>query len=148
MKKVIIILCCVICASVAYAQGSAVFKKYADNNEVTTVYISKSMLGMVSGIGAVGAVGGMNFEGLSTNLTSLQVLTCENIGLIPEIRKSFNQAVEKYELLMQVNDEGEKTNIYSCEKEILMLVEEEDEFTAILFTGDFKKSDLKKIMSK
>lgn len=151
MKRtyIITLLFC-LCSLVTYAQDSF-FDKFADMDEVTSVYISKAMLSLMPDMKAEG----VNIGGMASKLDNIQILSCENPAVIAKLKKELQYISPKngYEELMRVNSEGEKTTIYlkqkkNEKKEFVLINNEEDEFTIIVITGDLSLEEMKGIVNK
>lgn len=151
MKRtyIITLLFC-LCSLVTYAQDSF-FDKFADMDEVTSVYISKSMLSLMPDMKAEG----VNIGGVASKLDNIQILSCENPAVIAKLKKELQYISPKngYEELMRVNSEGEKTTIYlkqkkNEKKEFVLINSEEDEFTVIVIAGDLSLEEMKGIVNK
>lgn len=151
MKRtyIITLLFC-LCSLVTYAQGSF-FDKFADMDDVTSVYISKAMLSLMPDMKAEG----VNIGGMASKLDNIQILSCENPAVIAKLKKELQYISPKngYEELMRVNSEGEKTTIYlkqkkNVKKEFVLINSEEDEFTIIVITGDLSLEEMKGIVNK
>lgn len=151
MKRtyIITLLFC-LCSLVTYAQDSF-FDKFADMDEVTSVYISKAMLSLMPDMKAEG----VNIGGMASKLDNIQILSCENPAVIAKLKKELQYISPKngYEELMRVNSEGEKTTIYlklkkNEKKEFVLINSEEDEFTIIVITGDLSLEEMKGIVNK
>ena len=133
----------------ANAQVKA-FEKYADTKNVTYVYISKFMLRMVDASSAP-SVPGENTESLMKKLNGIQIISSENKNAIARLKADAQSIVKqgKYELLMQVDDDGDKVRIYHHEGKqqsaVVMMVEEDDEYSVIVFSGTFTLDDVQKM---
>jgi len=137
------------CTSMAFAQNS-VFEKYADMDNVTSVYISKAMFQMIPAVENIG-VDLMNMKG---KIESLQLVSTEKKEMIAQMKKEFSRLVTtRHEELMRVKDGNTRVNFYSDIKnnnikELVLLIEAEDNFTAILLTGNFTLKDLQEIAAQ
>jgi len=144
--KHILIIICLFCTNIIFAQNK-LFEKYADMDDVTSVYISKAMFQMMPKIGNVG-VNLMNMKG---KIESLQLVTTEKPEKITQMKKEFSQLVTtRHQELMRVKDGKSRVNFYSDMqgdriKELLMLIESDDNFTAILLNGNFTLKDIQEI---
>jgi hypothetical protein len=144
-------LCVVVamCSLNASAQVKA-FEKYADMKNVTYVYISKFMLGM-AGKDAAPSVPGVDISNLSKKLTGIQIITTENKGARSKLREDAKSIIakDKYELMMQINEDDSKVNIYhhigKQQSAVIMQVEEDDEFVIMVFSGKFTLEDVMKM---
>ena len=133
----------------AHAQVKA-FEKYADTKNVTYVFISKYMLGM-AGKNAAPSVPGVDISNLSKKLTGIQIITTENKGARSKLREDAKSIIakDKYELMMQINEDDSKVNIYhhigKQQSAVIMQVEEDDEFVIMVFSGKFTLEDVMKM---
>ena len=108
MKRIVIIAFTMLVMVTASAQ-EAIFKKYAGQDGVSVVNISKSMLGLMSGV----ASGDKKVKDLANKLERIRILTCENHKLVGKVKKDAMQYVGKkgYEELMSSQDGGEMVYI-------------------------------------
>ena len=153
MKQIIIktLLCVVMAAGclTANAQVKA-FEKYADMKNVTYVFISKYMLGM-AGKNATPSVPGVDVKILLNKLTGIQIISSENKAARTKLRNDVSamMAKDKYEVLMQMNEDDSKVNIFhSIDKKqsaVVMLVEDNNEVTVMVFSGKFTLEDVMKL---
>jgi len=144
--KHFLIIFCLFFASAGFAQNK-LFEKYADMDDVTSVYISKAMFQMMPKIENVG-VNLMNMKG---KIESLQLVTTEKKERIAQMKKEFSQLItSQHQELMRVKEGKNRVNFYSNMKgdqikELIMLVESEDNFTAIMLIGNFTLKDIQEI---
>ena len=148
--KNILIIICLFCTSAGFAQNK-LFEKYADMDNVTSVYISKAMFQMMGNV--VNA--GMNFTNLKGKIESLQLVSTEKQNMIAQMKKDFSQLVgnSQYQELMRVKDEKNRVNFFASMqgdliKELIMLVNDEDSFTAIQLVGNFTLQDVQDIVKQ
>lgn len=126
------------------------FEKYADTKNVTYVYISKFMLRMVDASSAP-SVPGVNTQSLMKKLNGIQIISSDNKNAIARLKADAQSIVKqgKYELLMQVDEDGDKVRIYHREGKqqsvVVMMADEEDEFSVIVFSGTFTLDDVQKM---
>lgn len=144
-------LCMVVtmCSLSANAQVKA-FEKYADMKNVTYVYISKYMLGM-AGKNAAPSVPGVDISNLSKKLTGIQIINTENKVARNKLKEEVKSIIakDKYELMMQVNEDDSKVNIYhhidKQQSAVIMLVDQDDELAIMVFSGKFTLEDVMKM---
>ena len=126
------------------------FEKYADTKGVTYVYISKYMLSLAGKAGAP-SLPGMNTKSIMGKLNGIQIITSEDKNASTRLKNDTQNIVKqgKYELLMQVDEDGEKVLIYHRESKqqsaVVMMTEESDEITVIVFSGNFTLDDVMKM---
>ena len=139
----------VLCSLTANAQVKA-FEKYADAKNVTYVYISKYMLSM-AGKNATPSVPGVDIKTLAGKLTGIQIINAENKAAQAKLKNDVKGIIsrDKYELLMQMNEDDSKVNIYHCiakqQSAVVMQIEDKDELTLMVFSGKFTLDDVMKM---
>ena len=154
MKRTIIrTLLCTVLALLCLTASAQVkeFEKYADTKNVTYVYISKYMIGMV---GKMANMPGVDVSSLSNKLSAIQIITSD----YPEAGKKLKKEVQgilsngKYEKLMQVNEDDSKVNIYHSEgkqqSSVVMVTDGDGTVTVIVFSGKFNLEDVMKMTRK
>ncbi|MDE6377558.1 MAG: DUF4252 domain-containing protein [Duncaniella sp.] len=152
MKRLYILsLLFTLAAISASAQVSALFDRYSDAKGVTSVYISKAMFRMMDGF----STGGMDLKGLGEKLNSIRVLNTENRAITNKLNAELGKEIAKdsYELLLQANDDGEKTTIYQRRDKAgvnyyLIVSKESNELSVILIEGSLTPADIKKMKGK
>ena len=139
----------VLCSLTANAQVKA-FEKYADMKNVTYVYISKYMLGM-AGKNATPSVPGVDTRTLAGKLTGIQIINAENKAAQAKLKNDVKGIIsrDKYELLMQMNEDDSRVNIYhhitKQQSAVVMQVEDKEELTLMVFSGKFTLEDVMKM---
>ena len=154
MKQTIIkaLLCVVVALSslTVDAQVKA-FEKYADMKNVSYVFISKYMLGMAGKVATPAAIPGIDIKTLANKLTGIQIISCEHKEAQTKLKSDVKNILskDKYELMMQMNEEDSKVNIFHhVDKKlsaVIMQVEEDNEMTVIVFSGKFTLDDVMKM---
>ena len=139
----------VLCSLTANAQVKA-FEKYADAKNVTYVYISKYMLAM-AGKNATPSVPGVDIKTLAGKLTGIQIINTENKAAQAKLKNDVKGIIsrDKYELLMQMNEDDSRVNIYhhitKQQSAVVMQVEDKEELTLMVFSGKFTLDDVMKM---
>ena len=137
------------CSLNANAQVKA-FEKYADMKNVTYVYISKYMLSM-AGKNATPSVPGVDIKTLAGKLTGIQIINTENKAAQAKLKNDVKGIIsrDKYELLMQMNEDDSRVNIYhhiaKQQSAVVMQVEDKEELTLMVFSGKFSLEDVMKM---
>jgi len=153
MKQTIIRM--LLCAVVIFASLTAnaqvkAFEKYADMKGVSYVYISKYMLAM-AGKNATPSIPKVDTQTLKNKLTGIQIIHSESKGMSKKLKDDVQAilAKDKYEVLMQMNEDDNKVNIFHSagkkQSAVVMLVEEDHEATVMVFSGDFTVDDVMKM---
>jgi hypothetical protein len=153
MKQIIIkaFLCVVAALSSLTANGQVrAFEKYADMKNVSYVYISKYMLGM-AGKTATPQVPGIDIKTLAGKLTGIQIISSEHKGAQAKLKNDIKTILskDKYELLMQMNEDDDKVNIFhhvdKQQSAVIMQIEDGEEMTILVFSGKFTLDDVMKM---
>ena len=134
------------CTSLCFAQDR-LFEKYADMDNVTSVFISKKMFEMMPNIES----GGLDLMNLKGKINNLQILTSEKREIRDQMRKEFSGLIGKsHEELMSVKDNNTKATFYIEQKgdqinEMIMLADTESEYVIIRLTGKFTLQDIQNV---
>ena len=151
-QKMIRTLLCIMVAMASLTVNAQVkaFEKYADMKNVSYVYISKYMLGMASKT-SMPSVPGVDTKSLASKLTGIQIISCESRGAQAKMKNDVKNIIakDKYELMMQVNEDDSKVNIYhhigKQQSAVIMQVDDDDELTILVFSGKFTLEDVMKM---
>lgn len=148
-QKMIRTLLCIMVAMASLTVNAQVkaFEKYADMKNVSYVYISKYMLGMASKT-SMPSVPGVDTKSLASKLTGIQIISSEEKTARVKLRNDVKDilAHDKYEVLMQIREDGDKVDIYHCvgkqQSVVVMLMDEDDSATVMIFSGNFTLDDV------
>ena len=83
--------------------------------------------------------------------TIIKTVLCEQKEAQAKMRDDVQTIIDKnkYELLMQMNEEDNKVNIYHYidkkQSAVVMFVEEDEEVTLMVFSGNFTLDDIMKM---
>ena len=147
--RILLVVAMVVTSLQANAQVKA-FEKYADMKNVSYVYISKYMLSM-AGKNAAPSVPNVNMKSLTSKLTGIQLINSDERAARTKLKNDVSSIIarDKYTLLMQVKEDGDKVDIYyhvdKRNSAVVMLVEEDDEVNVIVFSGTFTLDDVMKM---
>lgn len=125
------------------------FERYSDTKNITYVYISKYML-QIAGKKAAGSLPGVNvnINKIINKLTGIQIITSEEKHTAARLKTEIQRLLknDKYEQLMQVNEDDENVRIYHRESKqqsvIVMLNEDANETAVIVLSGSFTLKDI------
>lgn len=147
MKRIIIIAFAMLVMVTASAQ-EAIFKKYAGQDGISVVNISKSMLGLMSGT----AGGNKKVKDLANKLERIRILTCENHKLVGKVKKDAMEYVGKkgYEELMSTQEGGEMVYILQHPMggnnyEYVVISIEKDEVSVVNIIGHLTIDEIKAV---
>ena len=146
MKQIIITTLLMLVCMGAKAQKE-VFDKYEDTKGVTTVFVSKAMLGLA---GSFAAIGDKKIGKMANKMDGIRILNCERKGLIPEIKKAAQAAYnrDQYEEMMRVNEDGQRVVIYqralkNGKSEFALLSIDDEGLSIINISGTITLEDMK-----
>jgi uncharacterized membrane-anchored protein YitT (DUF2179 family) len=168
MKKLTLIIALFLISLNAFSQDLSIFDKYEDNNEVTTVVVTKQaflLLQKVSGESKEA----QEYKKLVNGLNELKVFTTENSKISQEMIATFDSYIKSKKMveLMRVKDKEAHVKIYTRQgkdadhiSEFIMLVDEmnvtinrgtgseKPELVIVSLTGDINLNDIAKITSE
>ena len=96
-------------------------------------------------------VPGIDTKTLANKLTGIQIITTENKAAQKKLKNEVKAIMDKdkYELLMQMNEDDNKVNIFhhvgKQQSAVIMQVEDDDETTVMVFSGKFTLEDVMKM---
>lgn len=148
MKQLILSLAMALCAVCASAQVSFI-DKLGKANGISSVYVSKALLGMMRGMKS----NGMNFSPIAGKLDNIQILSSETRSGAKALKNGCRKIIAdgRYEYLMNVNDSGEQSGIYMKNfpggtAQYVLLTMEKDETNVIVLTGKLTLQDIKNVV--
>ncbi len=150
LKNIFLIIIMALCStSLSFAQDN-LFEKYAEMDNVTSVYISKKMFSLFPSIER----GGLNLANLAGKIDGLQILTSDNKAVCEKMRNDFKNVITKsHEELMRVKDNDTHVTFHILQKgdyinELIMLVDDkadESEYVIMKLNGKFTIQDIQEI---
>jgi hypothetical protein len=153
-EKIFLLTICLLCSFTMIAQDKEMtnfFDKYENEDDVTIVNISKEMFKMMP-ISSINT-GKADITSILAKIESMRIITSQNKVLKEKMATETKALVaknRKYEELMRIKD-GKSTVTFNAIKnksvinELLMLVNDEDNFVAIQILGSFTIEDIQKI---
>lgn len=159
MKRIIILAILLLSAAIASAQeGRNVYNKYSGGKGVSAVYISPSMfkiIGKLPDLEVETAEGeSMNLAPLISSFKGFYMLDISNPATISAIDKDVASMISKgrYELMMEVKDEGEALHIYTSGNEKLIesfvfIASDGDTLQFICIDGEMNRSNFEKLIA-
>lgn len=158
MKRLIILAVILLSATIASAQeGRNIYNKYSGGEGVTAVYISPSMfklIGKLPDLEIETDGGSMDIAPLISSFKGFYMLDISNPSVISEIDKEVTTMISKgrYDLLMEVKDEGDNVKIYTSgdEKTIesfVFIASDGHEVQFICIDGKINRTDLETLIA-
>lgn len=144
--KYILLIAFLCCSAIGFSQNK-LFDKYADMDDVSSVYISKAMFQMMPTIESTG----LSLANMQGKIESLQILRTQNKAKKEQMNREFRSLVGKqHEELMRVKDGKTKANFYILKKgdrinELIMIADTEADFSVIQLLGNFTLKDIQEI---
>lgn len=158
MKRIIIIAILLLSATIASAQeGKNIYNRYSGGQGVSAVYISPSMFKIIGKLPDLQMETG---NGKSINLASLintfqgfYMLEISNPTTVSAINKDVASMISKgkYELMMEVKDEGETLRIYTYGNDktiesFVFIASDCNSLQFICIDGAMKRSDIETLI--
>lgn len=156
MKKFFAIAATMLLAAAAFAQnGKTIYRKYSDGKGVSAVYVSTAMFRLVGKLPDLEIGDGeVNVASIVKSLDGMYILNSENPDVNVRMTKDVSRWVDssRYEMLMEIKDDGETVNIYTAgtEKEVtslVLLASDSRECTFICLDGRMLREDLEKLIT-
>ena len=159
MKRIIILAVLLLSATIASAQeGKNIYNRYSGGKGVSAVYISPAMfkiIGKLPDLEMKTADGNtMNLAPIINTFQGFYMLDISNAATISAINQDVASMTSKgkYELMMEVKDEGETLRIYTSGNEkiiqsFVFIGSDEDSVQFICIDGEMKRSDIEKIIA-
>ena len=156
MKHFIILIAALLLTVSAAAQnGRSIYQKYSDEENVSAVYISPAMFRLIGKIPEVDTGDGeVNFSSIIRSLSGMYIINSENEKINGNLRAEAERFINsgKYEMLMEVKDNGEIMHMYTCgDKDVVtsfvMLAKDGDELTFICLDGKLDRAQLEDLMA-
>ena len=151
MKKLLSIIVAAMFFAVGIAAQETFTKKFGNVKGITSVYVSKALLGMMPNVKS----NGMNLSAVASKLDNIQILNSETKAAANTLKKECRQIITKgnYTKLMDVNGKGESTGIYMKEfqggkKQYILLNTDSEDTSVIVLTGQLTLQDIKNVMEK
>lgn len=159
MKRIIILAVLLLSVTIASAQeGKNIYNKYSGSKGVSAVYISPAMfkiIGKLPDLEMKTADGNtMNLAPLISTFQGFYMLDISNTATISAINQDVASMTSKgkYELMMELKDEGETLQIYTSGNEkiiqsFVFIGSDENSVQFICIDGEMKRSDIEKIIA-
>lgn len=156
--KYLLFILCIVYSGWASAQRHSLFDKYADQDDVTVINISKAMFKMMGGSfkkSSNAKIDKVDITGIVDKIDNLTILTSDKSGLKEKMYADFSAMIAKdrnYEELMRIKD-GKSRVTFNIKKrgtlinELIMLVNDENDFVIIQIAGSFTLKDVQNITS-
>lgn len=144
--KNILLILLLFCSGVCFGQNK-LFEKYAEMDDVTSVYISKAMFQMMPTM----ETSGLNLMNMKGKIESLQILSTENATKKEAMSKEFTRLIgNQHEELMRVKDGKTRATFYIKKNgdkisELIMLANTDTNFSVIQLLGNFTLQDIQNI---
>lgn len=156
MKKLIIIAAAMLLSFAASAQdGKSIYNKYSDSKDVSAVYISPAMFRLMGKLPEMDFGGeDVNISGIVKSLKGFYLIDSENPAINTRLSDEADKLVKngKYEMLMEVKDDGEHVNIYTLGNDkvidsFIFIAKDSDECTFISLDGQIPREEFEKLIA-
>lgn len=155
MKKISIIATLLLVSIAALAQeGKSIYNKYSDEKNVSAVYISPSMFKLMGSIPDIDMPDGdINLSPYIKEMSGMYLIDSENPKINEALAEDAQKMINKgrYELLMEVKEDGERVRIYVVPDgefitSFVMTATEPGECVFISIEGKLLRKDLEKLL--
>ena len=158
MKRIIILAVLLLSATMASAQeGKSIYNRYSGGKGVSAVYISPSMfkiIGKLPDLEMETADGNsMNLAPLISTFHGFYMLDISNPTTVSAINQEVASMISKgrYELMMEVKEEGETLQIYTSGNEkiiesFVFIASDGDSVQFICIDGEMNRSEIEKLI--
>ena len=158
MKRIIILAVLLLSATIASAQeGKNIYNRYSGGKGVSAVYISPSMfkiIGKLPDLEMETADGtSMNLAPLINSFQGFYMLDISNPATVSAINQEVASMISKgrYELMMEVKEEGETLQIYTSGNEkiiesFVFIASDGDSVQFICIDGEMNRSEIEKLI--
>ena len=159
MKRIIILAVLLLSATIASAQeGKNIYNRYSGGKGVSAVYISPSMfkiIGKLPDLEMETADGNsMNLVPLISSFQGFYMLDISNPATASAINQDVASMISKgrYELMMEVKDEGETLQIYTSGNEkiiesFIFIASDGESVQFICIDGEMNRSEIEKLIA-
>jgi hypothetical protein len=159
MKRIIILAALLLSAAIASAQeGKNIYNRYSAGTGVSAVYISPSMfkiIGKLPDLEMETADGNsMNLAPLISSFQGFYMLDISNPTTVSAINQDVASMISKgrYELMMEVKDEGETLQIYTSGNEkiiesFIFIASDGESVQFICIDGEMNRSEIEKLIA-
>ena len=159
MKRIIILAVLLLSATIASAQeGKNIYNRYSGGKGVSAVYISPSMfkiIGKLPDLEMETADGNsMNLAPLISSFQGFYMLDISNPTTVSAINQDVASMISKgrYELMMEVKDEGEILQIYTSGNEkiiecFIFIASDGESVQFICIDGEMNRSEIEKLIA-
>ena len=158
LKVLFVLVFAILCSLFTPTQSVAQvkeFEKYADKEGVTYVYISRTLLSLArGGMLSTPSVPSMKTDEILPKLSAIQIIKSEDNAARKLLREASKiVSTQKYELLMQIDDDGNKVKIYfreSGKQSVIIMISssDDDETNVLVFSGKFTLKDVQSALIK
>lgn len=148
LKWILLLLLSV--AMTTLSAQNKLYQKFFEHKDVTSVYISKTMLKMMSSVDI--KTNDVDISKIASKLDGIYILTTENPTIANEMKQDTKsiQNDKLYEPLMQVREDKSRVTFYIKKnsdkseliKEMLILVDDAPQFVMIQLSGNMTLEDI------
>ena len=158
MKRIIAAAAMIIMATAAYAQeGRSIYNRYSGGEGVSAVYISPAMFKLIGNLPdldvEVGDDESVNIAPLIRTFQGFYMLDISDASVKESLMKDVRAMIGKgrYELLMEVKEEGTNVNIYTVGNDkiiesFVFMAYEGDSVQFISIDGAMNRSDIENLI--
>ncbi len=142
--------------------GRSIYNEFSDLPGVSAVYISPAMFRMIKNLPELEVRSGedeksVNISSIIRSMKGFYLLSTEREDIVPSMKKQADKLMkkDKYELLLEVKEDGNVTRMYTIDDikrgmvtSLIFMAAEKDDFTLILLDGEMSKKDLESLFEE
>lgn len=156
MRKLLLLTVMLLVTVSSFAQdGRSIYNKYSDEDNVSAVYISQAMFRLIGKLPAIELEeGDMDLTGVINTLNGFYLISSENKKINSSLQSDVEKMVKagKYEMMMEVKDNGTIVRIYLVGDEkivssLVVLVNEGEECTFLSIDGKMSRDKMNEVIA-
>ena len=156
MKKILALSAALLLTVLSFAQnGKSIYKTYSDASGVSAVYISPAMFRLIGKLPEMEVNDNdIDLSAIVKTLDGFYLIDSENPKINNNLKKDVESFVKagKYELLMEVKDDGEIVHMYTVGtdtviRSFVMIVYDGDECTFLCLDGEMSREQFEAVVA-
>jgi vacuolar-type H+-ATPase subunit F/Vma7 len=152
--KKILVMICLLCSSITGAQNNVInkfFDKYENEDDITAINISKAIFKMLPNNVNTGQI---NMKSILNKIETMRLITSHKTDLMKKMSAEFKSLINNdkyYEELIRIKDNKSIITFNVKKKgesikELIMIMNDENNFTIIYILGDFILEEIQEIV--
>lgn len=127
----------------------SIFEKYSEMNHVSSIYISKAMIDMMTDFQA----DDINISKIAKQLNRIEILSTDNVTIKKSMKKDIDELTNYYELMMKQKGQTSSMAFYSWTQKgkiisFIVLIDAPNTLKYIRLDGNMNLKDIQNIISQ